>query len=298
MADRDRDNIISPADADRLIAAHDGDVALLCLFLARHPGAGDEHAAAALCRTRAEIASAREKLARLPEAAALSRPVPLPPADEPVEYSAKEIVERLSSTPLVAELARILGATPSRAYLNALVDLTDRLGMPTEVILLLLNHCSDEAQRRWGLQRKPTPKMISEEGYRWANREIMTLELAEEYLRGCARKREEKRRIAELLGIRGRELSPTETKYIESWIDMRFDDEALAAALDRTITNTGSLKWPYMNGILKSWHAQGLHELAAIEASDGKRRAQAKTTAEDPGEGSAEQYRRYWGDQA
>ena len=32
--------------------------------------------------------------------------------------------------------------------------------------------------------------------------------------------------------------------------------------------NTGSLKWPYLNSILTSWHGKGLHTVAAIEAGD------------------------------
>ena len=59
MADKKRENLISAETADALIAAHDGDVALYCLYAARHPGEDDETAAAVLCRTRSEIAAAR-----------------------------------------------------------------------------------------------------------------------------------------------------------------------------------------------------------------------------------------------
>ena len=85
------------------------------------------------------------------------------------------------------------------------------------------------------------------------------------------------------MGIRGRELSRTESKYLESWIEMGFDDEAIAAAFDRTLTNTGALKWPYLNGILKNWHAKGLHDAAAIEAAEGRRREQGRGNG-TPGE--------------
>ena len=32
--------------------------------------------------------------------------------------------------------------------------------------------------------------------------------------------------------------------------------------------NTGGLKWPYLNSILKSWHEQGFTTLAQIDAGD------------------------------
>lgn len=274
MADGKSEKYIDAAAADRLIAAHDGDVALYAIYTARHPGADDETAAAALCRTLGEIAAAREKLERLLPGAAPRQKKPLFPEDGPIQYPTKEIVGTFEKdaafSSLVDELARILGATPSGSYLNALVDAYEHLGMPPEVLMLLLHHCDDEIRRRWGSQRKPTAKYISDEAYRWANREIMTMELAEEYIARCEKRREEKSRAAELLGIRGRGLSPTETKYVESWLDMGFDDGALAAALDRTLTNTGSLRWAYMNGILNRWHAKGLHTAEEVERAEGR----------------------------
>lgn len=278
MPEKKSENLISAETADRLIAAHDGDMALLALYLARHPAADDETAAAVLCRTRSEIAAAREKLGRV--TGAKKAEAALPPEEEPVEFPAREIVSTLRESafePVLDELGRILGATPSRAYLNTLVDIYDHLGMPPEVIMLLLNYCDGEARRLWGSARRPSARFISEEAYRWARGEVMTLEAAEEYIARRERLRGDKSRVAALLGIRGRELSQSESRYIETWLEMGFSDEALAAALDRTLTNTGALKWPYMNGILKKWHAAGLHDAEAVEHAEGKRRRGAET---------------------
>ena len=71
---------LSPSDnsiADALIAAHDGDVALLYIYLRRRGGEDLERAATELCRTMGEISAAREKLQRmglLPEAGAAPAP--------------------------------------------------------------------------------------------------------------------------------------------------------------------------------------------------------------------------------
>ena len=167
MPDDKKEKLISAETADALIAAHDGDMALYCLYAARHPGADDETAAAVLCRTRAEIAAAREKLGRILRSG--KKTVPAPPADEPVERDSEEIVSTFREKafePILEEMTRILGAIPSKAYLNTLVDIYDRLGMPPEVILLLLNYCDAETRRLWGPGRRPTPKSISEEAYR------------------------------------------------------------------------------------------------------------------------------------
>ncbi len=277
MADDKRDNLISPGTADALIAAHDGDMALCCLYFSRNPGADDETAAAVLCRTRGEIAAAREKLGRiLGTESARGAKAALYPEEEPVQYDKEEIARRAEREKdfgaLCDELARILGAIPSQAYLNVLLDAWDHLGMPPEVIMQMLHFCDEETRRRWGSGRRPSAKSISDEAYRWARNEILTLELADKYIAAREKQREDKQRILSMLGVRGREPSPSESKYMESWLEMGFPDETIALAFDRTLTNTGALRWPYLNAILKKWHAAGLHDAAEIEKAEGRRR--------------------------
>ena len=289
MPDDKKEKLISAETADALIAAHDGDMALYCLYAARHPGADDETAAAVLCRTRGEIAAAREKLGRILRTdGARGVREPLYPEDGPVQYDKEELVgiaERESAFgALCDELARILGTIPSHAYLNTLLDAYDHLGMPPEVIMQLLHFCDEEARRRWGSARHPSARAISEEAYRWARNEIMTLELAEKYIAACEKRRTDHGRIAELLGIRGRELYKREAEYIDAWLEMGFPDEAIALALERTVLNTGALKWPYLNSILRNWHAAGLHTAEEIEQAEGKRRVRGETIS-DPGPG-------------
>ena len=61
-----QDMLSFPAkEAEQIIAAHDGDVALLWLCLKRNHDTGVEDAAGILCRTRAEVEAALEKLQRM-----------------------------------------------------------------------------------------------------------------------------------------------------------------------------------------------------------------------------------------
>ena len=84
------------------------------------------------------------------------------------------------------------------------------------------------------------------------------------------------------LQIRGRTLTPAEERYAQSWLDMGFDDEAIAMAYERTCLNTGTLKWPYMNSILKRWHDAGLHTAEQIRGGD--RRSTPKGASGELGE--------------
>lgn len=274
--------------AEALIAAHDGDVALLYIYLCCRGGEDLERAARELCRTMGEISAAWEKLQRmglLPgERAFQDRPVPAPkpaPAEELPEYETEDLVRRSREdagfSAIVTEAQKVLGHVLSSSDLKRLFGIYDYLALPPEVILMLLNHCVSISQGR-----RPSMRFIEKEAYVWANREIMSLEQAEEYIRSSRRRREDVGRIKESLGIRGRELTATEQKHISSWLDMGFGEECISIAYDRTVTNTGALKWNYMNKILLSWHEKGIHNAAQLEEKEGRRKtAPTRTNTPD-----------------
>ena len=272
---------VSREEAAQLINAHDGDVALLWLFLRQAPDSTLEEAARALCRTRAELEAAFEKLQRLrlpgiaPAAPAQKKagpPLPVPePAEELPEYTAEELLTRSREdarfAALVVEAQRVLGRKLNGSELKKLFGLYDYLALPPEVLMMLLNYCVANAPSG----NPPSMRYIEKEGYAWANREILTLEQAEAYIAASQQRRERLSRTAKILNITGRPLTATETKYITAWQEMGFDDEVIAMAYDKTVTNTGALRWSYLNGILKSWHEKGLHTPAAIRDRDSRR---------------------------
>ena len=272
-----QDNGISPAALERLIAAHDGDVALLWLYRLRSPDGDLEDAARALCRTLKEIEAASEKLARLnlSDAPVLVPPKPEPPppapADESPEYTAKDLAVRSREDPrfaaLVTEAQRVLGRLLSTGDLKKLFSLYDYLALPPEVIMMLLNYCVSI----YPTGSPPSMRQIEKEAYVWANREILTIEQADAYIAQTEKHRDLINRTARALGITGRALSGPESKYISSWLEMGFDEEMIELAYERTVANTGGLKMGYMNGILKSWHEKGLHTPADVRDKDVRR---------------------------
>ena len=281
------------ADADALLSACDGTVALLYLYALR---AGDGFtpaaAAKALRRTDAEIAKALEKLCALGIfSAGTARSASLPqPADELPEYTAEDISRRVGENgefrAVVEETQRILGRTLTGADLKTLFGIYDYLRLPAEVIFLLVNHCVEDAHERLGPGRLPSMRSIEKAAYVWYNREILTLERAEDYLAREKRRRGELADMKRLLQIRDRSFSPTERKYAENWLELGFPLEAVALAYDKTVVKTGGLTWKYMDSILQSWHRKGLYTPAEIEAGDGQPRS-ARTQAPAPAQPSA-----------
>ena len=259
-------------DAEALIREADGSAALLYLYVLREgsvPRAPE--AARALKRTEREIAAALARLRELGLVEPAETKI-LRQADERPEFTSREIAARSENDTefraVVLETQRIFGKALSGADLRILFALYDHLALPAEVLLLLVNHCVEEFRLENGEGRLPTLKRIEREGYAWSDAEVVTHERADEHIRRKRERRELVSRIKPALGIRGRELSPTERKYIESWVAMGFDIPALEIAYDRTVVKTGSLQWKYMNSIVENWHSKGLHTPGEIEKSD------------------------------
>ena len=269
-----RQNFIPVSVADKLIAAHDGNVALLYIWMCRCGSFNAERAARELCLTLSEVNSAYEKLCRLElfeGKTTVREPLPLP-AEELPQYTSEDIIRRSETDSgfraVLNEAQRKLGRVLSTSDIKTLFGIYDFLALPPDVIFMLLTYCIDSFKAKYGSGRLPSMRSIEKEAYSWANKEILTLEQAEEYIKNAAERRSKLGEVKSALGITGRQLTATEAKYVNSWLDMGFDCGTLAVAYDRTVTNTGALKWGYMNKIVTSWHEKGLHSIEDVEQND------------------------------
>lgn len=265
---------VSADHAERLLALRDGECALLYLFVLRSGGAlSVADAAGALGRSEETVRAAADRLRR----AGLLSPDggrPLPPADELPEYDAGDIVRRsredLSFKALVAEARRVLGHDLSGADLKTLFGIYDRLGLPGDVIMLLINHCAERLRARYGEGRLPTMRTVEKEAFRWADRELFTVERAESYIAESDRREEAGQKLRRTLGISDRALTSSERRYMDEWLAMGFSAETLAVAYDRTVIGTGRLAWAYMDRIVRSWYEKGLFTPEDIEKGDAR----------------------------
>ncbi|MEL4861634.1 DnaD domain protein [Pseudoflavonifractor phocaeensis] len=274
-------NILSLAAgaADRLIAAGNGDAALLYLWLLKAGGAYQTGPAAHALRwdpARTEAALSLLVGMGLAEANTQALAPALHPSEEPPEYTAADLNRELENKDspfpaLVGEVQRRLGKVLSTADLKCLYTIYDFAGLPAEVILLAVSWCVEESERKYGPGRKPRLPQIQKEALRWKERGVDTMEGAEAHLKRLAMLRSRSGQIMALLDIRDRPPVAREKEYIAAWVDMGFDDEAIRLAYEKTVLKKQSLNWPYMNSILKNWHQKGLHTLAQITAGDSVR---------------------------
>ena len=262
---------LSAATVKRLLDRGDGDAALLYLALLRRHGTVPPRSLAGELRwDRGRIEAAEAVLREL----GLVAPAEVPPApsEERPVYQRTEVAEHLEQSRefqgLTAQVEVKLGKKLTTADVGVLLGLTDYLGLPADVVYLLVCHCVERVQRRFGPGRRPGMKQIEKEGYAWARMGIDTQEAADIYLRNYAQRQGALPQYMRALGLGERAPAPSEEKYILSWQEMGFGPEAVALAYDKTMLKCHELKWAYCNGILKKWHEAGLHTVEEIQSKD------------------------------
>ena len=273
--------VLSGAAVKRLLDRGDGDAVLLYLALLRHQGTVPPRSLAGELRwDRGRIEAAENALRELGLVAPEQTP-PAPAEERPV-YQRSDVAERLEGSGQFRSLVRAveekLGKRLTTADIAVLLGLSDYLGLPADVIFLLVSHCAERVRSRYGEGRRPGMKQIEKEGYAWARMGIDSQEAAAAYLRTYARRQEDLPRYMRALGLGDRAPVPSEERYLLAWQEMGFSPEAVALACDKTVLKCHELKWAYCNGILKRWHEAGLHTVEEIEAGD---RPAAKTAGAD-----------------
>ena len=283
----DQPNIVLPAQqADRLIGRGDGDAALLYLCLLR----ADRGVTAQELQRRLKWSQLRLHAAEtaLQELGLIDRPPeqkPPEPAQERPVYTADDLTDLLTGDAgfrmLVPQTEEKLGKRLKTADLQILAGLYDDLGLPADVIYLLVCHCVARSEERYGPGRRPTLRQIEKEGYHWAQRGLFDQESASRYLRDWNVRRSAMSRYMQVLGLGDRRPVESEERYITDWMDKGFPPETVALAYDKTVFYKKELNWRYLNGILRRWHENGWHTEEEVRQSDIRKPSRREEKKDD-----------------
>jgi len=263
------ENLTIPhGDLQKLLAMASSDGALLYLYL--QSGKPLSQAAQALHMQPHQLESAMALLRQM-GLWSDQKPASFQSGERP-QYSETDVMQAMNHDRdfkgLYGEIQRLLGRTLNTEELKILLSFNRYLGLDNDVISVLVNYCKDRARQRGN--RPPSLRTIEKEAYAWAERGIDNLNEAAAYIRSQNLRNTEIEKLKRLLQIRGRNLTPGETRYAESWLQMGFEEGALALAYEKTCLNVGGLNWAYMNKILTRWHEMGLHTLQAVKSGDQK----------------------------
>lgn len=258
---------IEKAHIHKLLCAQNPDAALLYLYL--KSGGSNQQAVDKLGYSETRYACAMATLRQLglwQEEKNLRLPGEAP------QYTEEDVLRAMDTDmdfrALQGEVQRLLGKNLTTEELKILIGFERYLGLPSDVIVLLVCHCKEQA-RKLG-KKRATLHQIEKEAYKWADMGIDSMEEAAAYTQRKELRFSQVGRIMEILQIRGRNLTAPEKRYVNQWIELGFEEEAIGLAYERSCLNTGGLAWPYINKILQSWHKQGLHTAQQIRSGDRK----------------------------
>ena len=260
---------ISQNHVRKLLSAANPDAALLYLYIScGNPMEGAEEALG-FSGPRLTCATAILRQLGLWQE---DRPTHVAPGERP-NYTETDVFNAMDADAsfrgLYGEVQRVLGRSLNTEELKILLGFVNYLGLPVEVVSVLVSYCRDRARQRGSL-RNPSLRSIEKEAYAWAEQGIDTVEEAAAYINTQNVRSSRIHKLMGILQIRGRSLTAAEERYASSWLELGFDEGAISLAYERTCLNTGGLNWAYMNKILQRWHEKGLHTLEAIQSGDQK----------------------------
>ena len=260
---------ISQTDMRKLLSAASPDAALLYLYLQAGNGLSGAERDLRLNPSRLSVAvAALRQLDLIRE----ERPGHILPGERP-SYTERDVLSAMDTDTsfrgLYGEVQRLLGRTLNTEELKILLSFTNYLGLPGDVISVLICYCKDRARQKGSL-RNPSLRSIEKEAYAWAERGIDTLEEAAAFIQAQNVRNSRLTRLMNLLQIRGRKLTPAEERYALNWLELGMEEELIAMAYERTCLNTGGLNWKYMDKILQRWHEQGMRTAEAVRSGDQK----------------------------
>lgn len=189
--------------------------------------------------------------------------------EEKPSYSAEEIEYISNRNPelkfLLSEASQKLGRLLSSNDCSALVYLFSGVGMPADVILMLMEYCVSIG--------KGNVNYIMKMGVGWADEGVSTHELAESKIIDLEKKRSYEGKIKTAMGITGRALSSAEKTHIGRWSEeWSIPVELVAVAYEICVDRLGKISFAYINSILKSWHEKGIRTIDQVKSDKSRPR--------------------------
>ena len=158
---------VDRSSVQKLLSAASGDAALLYLYIQSGNDPAEAESALRLTAGRYQCAAATlRQLGLWPE-----EKTRFIPSGERPQYSEQDVSSAMNQSGefrrLYGEIQRLLGRTLNTEELKIVLGFVRYLGLPADVICVLVCYCKDRAKQRGSL-RNPSLRAIEQEAYAWA----------------------------------------------------------------------------------------------------------------------------------
>ncbi len=206
---------------------------------------------------------------------------PLPLARPTHEEIAARVAECEAFRELFAEAQLKLGKTIGYEGQSILIMLHDTYDLPLEVILMLLEYAKSKGKTGY--------KFIASLGREWSEKEIDSLEAAEEYIASLHTSDALWEEFRAETGAKNRNPTAKQRRYLDGWSkELQMSTQMILLAYEICIDNTSRLSLEYMDKVLRSWHEKQIKTPQAAEAekkqwAEKKSAGKKKTAAAQKG---------------
>ena len=144
---------------------------------------------------------------------------------------------------------------------QTLVWLYSDYGMDISLILMLVEYAISETKANIGF--------IESTALKWIESGVDSITAAERYIEEQCQKKTAWAIVSRIFGLDHRSPSAKELEFSYRWVnEWEFKKELLKEAYDKCIDAKGSIKFPYINTILESWHKKGVKTLEDITTKE------------------------------
>ena len=190
---------------------------------------------------------AKKTVAELP----LSRPTH--------EEIAARVAECEEFRELFAEAQLKLGKTIGYEGQSLLIMLHDTYDLPLEVILMLLEYAKSKGKTGY--------KYIASLGREWSEKEIDSLEAAEDYIAAQHSSDALWEAFRAQADAKNRNPTAKQRRFLTAWSkELQMSEQMILLSYEICIDNTGKLSLEYMDKVLRSWHDKKITTPQAAEA--------------------------------
>lgn len=176
---------------------------------------------------------------------------------------------RTLSNPMLSEIELLLNRPLSPSDMEKFLYFKNEYSFPEEVVILLVQHC---------VQKDITNLRYMEQvAITWHSEGINTIELAQKNIKTHEDKWTNYRKVLNYLGIKEKNIMKPQEDLLEKWFyDYGFSVEMIIAACDIGFNNLGKGEIKYIDGILRSWHKDGIKTKNDIKKQEENFKAKGK----------------------
>lgn len=170
------------------------------------------------------------------------------------------------------EAQKKLGKTIGYDAQSTLLMIHDFYGLPVEVLLMLIEYCVSIG--------KNSLNYISKAAKTWSEKEIDSIEKADEQIHLLRRCDSTWKRLCELTGISTPRPTASQSSYLSHWTnELKFDIDMIYLAYEEMANHTDKISFPYINKVLENWHDLGIATGTQVEEAKQQRTAEKQKTA-------------------